>query len=205
MPAIDERAERGFFEVVLAQRAQRDLLPDPVPDEVVERLLLAATHAPSAENLQPWVFVVVRDPALRARIGELAAALWRAGARGHAQRRLSPRLFADVDRWASGGLAVAPVIVVACGDGAVAEPRSLAASVFPAVQNLCLAAAALGLGSVLTTLPTFDGGLARLLELPPSIEPMAVVPIGWPRRPLGPPRRAPVAAKAHRDRFGHPW
>ena len=82
----------------------------------------------------------------------------------------------------------------------------MAASIFPAVQNLLLAAGALGLGSAMTTLPLVAGdGLAALLDLPPEVVPMAVVPLGWPARSLGPPRRAPVADKAHRDRYGKPW
>ena len=56
-----------FFEVVHTQRAARSFLPDDVDDATVARILTAATHAPSAENSQPFVFVVVRDPALRRR------------------------------------------------------------------------------------------------------------------------------------------
>ena len=76
---------------------------------------------------------------------------------------------------------------------------------YPAIQNLLLAATALGLGSALTTLPLAGGGLAELLALPEAVQPMAVVPLGWPARPLGPPRRAPVADKAFRQRYGSPW
>ena len=54
-------ADREFFDVVLSQRACRDFSDRPVDDDLVARCLVAATHAPSAENLQPWVFVVVRD------------------------------------------------------------------------------------------------------------------------------------------------
>ncbi len=50
-----------FFDVVLQQRACRDFSDEPVPDEHIEQILEAATHAPSAENTQPWVFIVVRD------------------------------------------------------------------------------------------------------------------------------------------------
>ena len=65
-----------FFEVVHSQRAARSFLPDDVDDATVERILTAATHAPSAENSQPFVFVVVRDAGLRAAIGALTARLW---------------------------------------------------------------------------------------------------------------------------------
>jgi len=190
---------------MLSQRAHRELLPDPLPDETVERLLLAATHAPSAENRQPWVFVVVTDAATRAGIGEIAAAVWRAGAREHSKARLGERLFADVDRWATHGLAEAPVLVVVCGDRSRSDPRSLAASVYPAAQNLCLAAHAMGLGSLFSTLAAANPELPKLLGLPAEIEPMVVVPIGRPARPLRPPRRAPVASRAWRDRWGNPW
>jgi nitroreductase len=82
----------------------------------------------------------------------------------------------------------------------------LEASVFPAIQNLLLAATALGLGSSLTTLPlVFGADLATIVALPAEVLPMAVIPLGWPARPLSPPRRLPLAEKAHRETFGTPW
>ena len=79
-------------------------------------------------------------------------------------------------------------------------------SVFPAVQNLLLAAHALGLGSTLTTLPVLAGGeLSRPLGLPPEVVPLAVVPLGHLPKPLGPPRRQPLSEKAHLDRYGTPF
>ena len=146
-----------FFEVVHTQRAARSFLPDDVDDATVARILTAATHAPSAENSQPFVFVVVRDPALRAAIGALTARLWEGGARALEEQRLSPAFLRDVDRGAMGGIAAAPVLVVVCGDTRLTHPQAMAASVFPAVQNLLLAAHALGLGSTLTTLPVLGG------------------------------------------------
>ena len=111
-----------------------------------------------------------------------------------------------MDAGAETGLAGAPVLVVVAGDTTVAYPSTLPASVFPAVQNLLLAANALGLGSALTTLATLEAAdLAAILDLPDHVRPMAVVPLGWPARPLGPPRRRPVGEVAHRDRFGIPW
>ncbi|MHB8594872.1 MAG: nitroreductase family protein, partial [Acidimicrobiales bacterium] len=69
-----------------------------------------------------------------------------------------------------------------------------------------LAATAVGLGSALTTLPLlFGADLSQLLGLPDEIRPMAVVPLGWPERPLGLSRRTPVAQKAHRDSYGTGW
>jgi nitroreductase len=194
-----------FFEVVHTQRAARSFRPDEVDDDTLTRILTAATHAPSAENSQPFVFIVVRDPALREAIGALTARLWEGGARALEADRLSPAFLRDVDQGAMGGIAGAPVLVVVCGDTRLTYPQSIGSSVFPAVQNLLLAANALGLGSTLTTLPVLDGELASLLQLPDEVVPVAVVPLGTLVRPLGPPRRAPLAEKAHLNRYGNPF
>jgi nitroreductase len=195
-----------FFEVVHTQRAARSFLPDDVDDETIARILTAATQAPSAENSQPFVFLVVRDPATRAAIGELTARIWQGGARALEEDRLSPALLADVDRGAMGGIAAAPVLIVVCGDTRLTSPQAIDSSVFPAVQNLLLAAHALGLGSTLTTLPVVAGDdLAAPLGLPPEVVPVAVIPLGRPSKPLGPPRRRPLSEMAHRDRYGTPF
>ena len=146
-----------FFDVVHTQRAARAFLPDDVDDETVVRILTAATHAPSAENSQPFVFIVVRDASLRAAIGALTERIWTGGARALEEERLSPALLREVHDGATGGVAGAPVLVVVCGDTRLTYPNAMDASIFPAVQNLLLAAHALGLGSTLTTLPVLAG------------------------------------------------
>lgn len=205
-PVVASDEERPFFDVVLTQRACRQFTDAPVPDQLIERCLRAATHAPSAENLQPWVFVVVRDGTLRAGIGELIARAWRKGGRQHSVGRLDDSLLHEVEHGAQGGIASAPVIVVVCGDSSIGLAQTLPSSVFLATQNLLLSAAALGLGSAMTTLATLHSvELSELLDLPESVHPMAVVPIGWPARPLGPPRRLPLRERVHLDRYGVPW
>ena len=117
-----------------------------------------------------------------------------------------PPLLADVERGATGGVAGAPVLIVVAGDSDLAHPSTLPSSVWPAVQNLLLAANAAGLGSALTTLATVDApALRRLVGLPEHIVPMAVVPLGWPARPPGPPRRLPLSDRAHREQYGQTW
>jgi nitroreductase len=93
------------------------------------------------------------------------------------------------------------------GDGRDGSSRSLlASSILPAAQNLLLAAAALGYGSSLTTLAAqAPDALCSLVGLPDGVHPFAVVPIGRPAAPLGPPRRKPVHEVAHTDRFGTPF
>lgn len=195
-----------FFDVVLTQRAARSFTSEDVDDATVARILTAATHAPTAENSQPFVFVVVRDPAIRASIGEITARVWEGGARELETGRLSPAFLADVDQGAMGGCAAAPVLVVVAGDTRLTFAESLDSSLFPAVQNLLLAAHALGLGSTLTTLPTLGGtGLSELLDLPPEVRAVAVIPLGHLPKPLGPPRRLPISEKAHLNRYGVPF
>ena len=197
----------GFFEVALRQRACRDFSDEPVSDVDIEQILEAATHAPSAENTQPWVFVVVRDDATRLQLAELTQRVWNAGAREQAMTRLDAKLASDVDAGIQRGLGGAPVIVVIGADTTSGvHPKAVASSIFPAVQNLLLAASALGYGSALTTLTAAAGDdLRAIVELPAHITPMAVVPLGRPARALGPPRRRPIAASTHREQYGRPW
>ena len=196
-----------FFEVALRQRACRDFSAEPVPDEDIERILEAATHAPSAENTQPWVFVVVRDDETRKELDELTQRVWNAGARDQAMARLDAKLAADVDAGIERGLGGAPVVVVVAADSkSGVHPKAVTSSIFPAVQNLLLAANALGYGSALMTLTAAAGDdLRAIVEMPDHLTPMAVIPLGRPARPLGRPRRRPVAESTHRDQYGRPW
>ncbi len=195
-----------FFDIVHAQRACRAFGDAPVTDADVARVLGAAVHAPSAENKQPWEFVVVRDAAGRAAIGELMAKAWSTVGRQFSEARLPPGLLADVDRGAMGGIAQAPVHIVIGADTERGLAVTAPASIFPAVQNLMLAAAALGLGSALTTIAVGHADeLRAIVGFPDSVLPMAVVPIGHPARPLGPPRRDDFSLHTHRDRYGNGW
>lgn len=196
-----------LFDVVHRQRACRDFSDRPVDDDDIARVLDAATFAPSAENRQPWVFIVVRDDAARSTIHELSLRAWEGGGREFSATRLPASLLADVDHGiAGGGYRAAPVLVVVVADTERGHPATVGSSIFPATQNLLLAATALGLGSALTTITTaFADELRELLTLPTHLVPQAVVPLGHPARALGPPRREPFAEHTHRDRYGTPW
>lgn len=198
--------EPPVLDAIFAQRACRWFTEAPVPNDDIERILQAAVHAPSAGNTQPWVFVVVRDADQRRHIAELARRVWHTGAREQARPRLDHRLFVDVDGSVEAGFGGAPVLIVVGGDTSRVHPRVLAASVFPAVQNLLLAAGATGYGSALTTLAAVVADeLRAVLGLPSRIEPVAVIPLGRPARRLGAPRREPAFAKTHADRYGTPF
>ena len=195
-----------LISLMKTQRACRAFLSEPVSDATIGRVLDAAVHAPSAENSQPWEFIVVRDAERRARIGDLMARAWQAHGRDHSRDRLSAALFADVDVGLSGGIAAAPVLIVVAVDRRRCHAANPGSSIFPAVQNLLLAAAALGLGSALTTIATVYGDELRfLVGLPAALEPVAVIPLGVPTRKLGPPRREPFARHTHREGYGQPW
>ena len=189
------------------RRSIRGFKKDPVPREVIHKILEAAVRTPSGMNTQPWEFVVVRDPATQQAIHDLTEAAWTAGGRAFSEARLTPDLLAEVDRgYAGGGYRSAPVLVVVCADVERGLPVTVGSSIFPCVQNLLLAAHALGLGSALTTLGAQAGpSLQDLLGLPDHVVPQAVVPLGFPARRLGPPKRDDVAAHTHRDRYANPW
>jgi nitroreductase len=193
-----------FFDVVRAQRACRDFADDAVPDADIERMIGAATHAPSAENRQPWRFIVVSDDGARERVNELTREVWERGGREHAAKD-DPHLFKEVDNAVAQGAGGAPALIVVAADmSSGVRSATVASSLFPAVQNLLLAANALGYGSALTTLTTFAGAeLATILELPDTVTPIAVVPIGRPARKLGPPKRRPPVM--FRDSYQKPW
>lgn len=195
---------------IVAQRACRRFDPDgEVSDADVKQMLDAAVHAPSAENTQPWSFVVVRDAQSRKLLAEWWTETWNAGGGDFVKQNLDDKaLVADLEYgFTKGGFAAAPVIVVVCVDTERVAEIYAPSSIYPAVQNLLLAANDLGYGSCLTTgLTTFGIDRVReLLELPANLNPMAAVYLGQPVKKLSPPRRHPATSVTYRERFGTPW
>ena len=99
------------------------------------------------------------------------------------------------------------MIIVLCGDTKVLPLEQMGSSIFPAAQNILLAANALGLASLMSNLPLYapNGAFAKALGLPDHIVPLATLPIGYPATKLGEPRRKPIAEVTSRDRFGTAW
>src|ERR1700710_90879 len=193
-----------------AQRACRRFDPDGhVDDADIEQMLQSAVHAPSAENTQPWSFVVVRDEQTRVNLAEWWTELWNAGGGDFVRQSVDDKvLVADLEYgFNRGGFAAAPVVVVVCVDTERVLEIYAPPSIYPAVQNLLLAAADLGYASCLTTgLTTFGVDRVReKLRLPDTLLPMAAVYLGVPARKLLPPRRRPATAVTYREQFGHPW
>jgi nitroreductase len=203
-------AGRRFPDLALRQRAHHRFDPlAPVPDADIMAMLTVATHAPSALNTQPWQFVVVRSEEVRRAFGAATRERWRAGTGAAREKNLVPgSVFSELDDGnGNGGLESAPVVIIVCFDTAKIEAVHGPSSIYPAVQNLLLAASALGYGSCLTTgLVSGSEALVRkLLQLPDRLELMAAVFVGRPARVLGAPRRRPAEACTHREVFGSPW
>jgi nitroreductase len=212
-----------LFDALLTQRAVRRFRPEPIADAVLRQILAAATRAPSARNAQPWAFVAVRDAATRAAIGRVYLAAWRraqafiAASDADADIRDRPNyapMMRAVDHLAA-HLEAAPVLVL-CGldrtalgpmadaSGTILAPASAYASIFPAVQNLMLAARGLGVGSTLTTLLySAEDELRALVGRPPHIHIAALVPLGYPTRPFRLTTRRPLDEVAFLDRWGN--
>jgi nitroreductase len=196
--------------VMHAQRACRRFDPDgKVLDADIERMLESAVHAPSAENTQPWSFVVVRNEETRGQLADWWTETWNAGGGDFVRQSVEDKvLVADLEYgFNRGGFAAAPVVVVVCADTERVLEIYAPPSIYPAVQNLLLAAADLGYASCLTTgLTTF--GVERVrekLQLPDTLLPMAAVYLGRSARKLAPPRRRPALSVTYREQFGNPW
>jgi len=201
-----------LFEVMSTQRAMRRLKPDPIPDSAIQRILSMAIHAPSGGNRQSWSFVVVRDAAKRARLGQLYREAWGellklpyyAAASKEPPDSPAGKLLASATHL-SEHLGEAPVLILACIalDAGVSPTLTTGASIYPAVQNLMLAARELGIGTCLTTIHKFrDAQVKELLGVPAQVETAALIPLGYPRGRFAKPARKPVSEVAYADEWG---
>jgi nitroreductase len=212
---VEAGLEMPLREAMETQRSVRRLLPDPVDEAIVLRCIELALKAPTGSNGQNWEFVVVRDEAVKERLARRYREAWTLyGGLARLVRRgdeAAARLIASVD-WQAEHFAETPVVVVACLRGArlplVPAPPILQSSyygsVYPSVQNLLLAARAMGLGASLVTLPLWCTLAVRAtLKLPLTVQPCCVVPLGWPRGRYGSTTRKPVGHVVHLDHYGN--
>jgi nitroreductase len=204
------------IEAIKTTGACRHFKPDPVPDDVLERLFDAARHGPQGGNRQPVRYVVVRDPQLKHSLAEWYLQFWEGllqrAARG--EYRASSRMLSGASHMAE-HFAEIPVLVVVCAvfgdltrtDADLDRPGVVGgASIYPSVQNLMLAARNEGLGTTLTTiLCAFEPQVKELLGIPADLITCATIALGYPERPL--PKklsRAPVSTLVFSDRYGRP-
>lgn len=213
-----------LYDAMSTLRAVRKLRPDPIPDDVLERVLQAACWAPTGGNQQPWRVVVVTDPDRKRDLKDIYGPEWTKYHQFFMERMKSqpPEEYAKWEKVTASGdylaehLDEAPAILMFC-----ANPKNMAitdakldrvsmvggGSVYPAVQNAMLACVAEGLGCTLTTLHCLrEPEVKAVLDIPDHWATVAMVPIGYPvGRGHGPISRQPPTELAYRDTFGSAW
>lgn len=209
MPEIQD-----VFEIMGTTRSMRRLKPDPVPDELIRQILQAGAGAANGGNTQKWRFLIVKDPAIKK-----AVQVWYKKAFdevvGPRYASSAPPPGVTAERYKRQHAAVeyltdhyheAPVWIVCCLEDGPNPNRSAGASIYPAVQNMLLAARALGLGSTLTTRHLqFEKETEAALGLPPGVHSYAILPIGWPMGRFGPVGRGKLAEMTFQDKWGQPY
>lgn len=206
-----------FFDLVGQVRAMRRLKPDPVPHDLLMKVLNTGVQAPSGMNTQPWSFLVLQEPEAKQWFAERykAAIESRFGKRTPGPDDDSPmaRQFRAL-RYQMNHMQEFPVLLIICGlrDWPFRVPEAervgLAppnyGAIYPCVQNILLACRAVGLGAALTTMhQVFEEELMARFEIPPEYGVVVTMPIGYPIGRFGPVRRRPAEASTHFDLWGN--
>lgn len=207
----------GFFDLVGDMRAMRRLKPDPIPLDVIRKVLDAGIKAPSGQNLQPWAFVLIQEPGKKKWFADRYAAAMESrfglpvnpGERGETPAKGQLRaIYHQMDH-----MHEAPYLLLVCGkrDWPFKVPEServgLAppnfGAVYPCVQNILLACRALGLGAALTTMQqVFEDELHDYFEIPTDYGVVVTIPIGYPLGNFGPVKRKPAEDVTYVDKWG---
>lgn len=205
-----------LYEAMSTLRAVRRLKPDPIPADVLERVLQAAAWAPTGGNVQPFRILAVKDPAKKAEIASMYQAEWsnytkklRDNAYGSGTEKM-----VRAGDYLANHMAEVPVLLVFCfnpnnmaiTDANLGRPSVVGGgSVYTAVQNVMLACRAEGLGCVLTTLLCFrEPEIKALLDIPEEWGTCAHIPIGYPvLRGHGPISRRPLDKLVYEDTWGN--
>jgi nitroreductase len=170
------------LEAIKGRRSIRAFKNQDVPAEIVEKLIDAARWAPSAGNIQPWEFIIVRKPEIKRRLAEAA---------------LGQSFIEE-----------APVVIVVCADencssqgyGVRGKTLYCIQDTAAAIQNIHLAAYSLGLGTC--WVGAFrEEGARKILGIPQGVKPVAIVPVGYPAEAPPPPNRKPLNKIVHYGKF----
>lgn len=205
---------QDIFEIIGTTRAMRRLKPDPVPDELIKKILEAGTAAANGGNFQTWRFLVVKDIEIKKKVQ-----VWYKKAFDevigprYATSAPPPGVSGDKYKRQHGAVEYltehyheAPVWIVACLVDGEKPGRGQGASIYPAVQNMLLAIRALGLGSTLTTRHMmFAKEADEALGLPPGVHSYAILPIGYPMGKFGPVGRGKLSDFVYLDKWEQPY
>jgi len=194
-----------LFDAMYNCRAMRRIESREVPEEMLLKLIDAANQAPSGSNMQNGRWLIVRDPKIKKALADLN----RKGVEAYIQPMLDKPAglphqsvdkrtrMAEAVVWQMDHMHEIPALVIAClefgvkVDGAAAQRGG--GSIWPGVQNLLLAARALGLGAAPTTLALGDQDVVReILDLPDTMAALCLIPVGYPMGKFGPVSRKPV-------------
>lgn len=211
-------AEHDLFHIMYTCRSMRRLKPDPVPDELIYKIIEAGTQAACGSGVQAWRFVVVTDPESKRQIAEIYQRGWCEAIKRYAEAGASPTEDKNIiaATYLAEHMAEAPVLLFACLRARRMHAKRLAqgsdflrvmgGSIYPAVQNILLACRALGLGATLTAVTTqYEGEIKAILGLPGNIMTYAMIPIGYPQGRFGSVSRLPVEQVTWRDHYGTPF
>jgi len=209
-PVSGQNPRMELYAVMRSAFSAREFTPEPVDDAVLARIFEHARFAPSGGNRQGWRWLVVTDAAAKKQIQGWYHELWsRVVASGYGagtglpeEERLSNERVMKSATYLAEHMHEAPVLIFACtltGNGDI----TAGSSIYPAVQNLMLAARALGLGTALTTVHRgHQDDIRKLLGIPESVETAALIPVGWPKGKFGTGFRKPVEDVTYWERWG---
>mgnify|MGYP006146474679 CR=1 FL=1 len=193
-----------FLDVIYTQRAVRKFKKDPVPDELIYKILDAAIRAPNGGNLQNWVFIVVKDQGIRDKLG----VIFKKASEKYSER--SPVSVDPIDNQSKSwnltdNINEVPVLLIPCIKHSGSRGNMVrGAHIYPAVQNMLLTARSLGLGTVITTIHRlFEEEIKDVLDIPDNVDTAALIPLGYPADGVrfGPTTRRPVAEVSFVDKW----
>ena len=205
----------SFFDLVYNVRAMRRIKIDPVPIELIMKVLNAGVQAPSGQNLQPWKFVLISDAEKKLWFAqrytqaiESRFKLTRDDPRAKPPGKQLKALYYQMDH-----MHEYPYLLLVCGKRdwpfKVAEEDRIGlappnyGAVYPCVQNILLACRAVGLGAALTTMQqVFEDELHQYFGIPDEFGVVVTMPIGWPMGKFGPITRIPAEDLTFIDRWG---
>ena len=204
--------DMDLFEAMYSQRSFTRFRPDPVPKEAIDKIIEAATRAPSGANRQHWEFIAITDPDVVAQVGNVYREVW-LGLMGHEPRPDETPVYRAA-RYLANHMPEVPAMGLACVDhsqgyaahnpGEPIDSGKYASSIWPAIQNLFLAARALGLGTRLTTAHLRgEQRVKDILGIPEHVETVMLTPLGYPRGNFGPTQRRPTAEVTSYNRYGN--
>ncbi|MBV8056193.1 MAG: nitroreductase family protein [Deltaproteobacteria bacterium] len=221
--------ETDLFEIMYSAGSIRRLRTDPIPDEIITKILDGAIRAPSGSNAQSWVFIVIKDAETRRQLGmvykkasDILTKLYAGAARPAHMDDSKYQRFMQAVTHLFEHMGDAPVLLVPCLKASMwmgasnlpadvkarmaGAARIAGSSIYPAVQNVILACRAFGLGTVLTTIHAFfEEEVREILKLPADVQTYALMPIGYPQGHHYPVKRKAVREVAFLDRYDNAW